>query len=215
MKKIRMWLGRALSVLLPFLTTLLCAHFIWEGVVYATSFLPSRFSSGYWIGSPIGVLDVFILTVLLVFFGALISSQWGVKIVSTCERVLSFIPVFRTLYRGVKEGIELFFTSKGSFDKVVLVEYPRRDCWSIAFMTNAAASTVNQQLQDWVTVFVPTTPNPSSGFVLMVKREDVRFVNVDVEDALRFVISLGASGSEVLSSVVQKMPQVADADKQQ
>ena len=133
-----------------------------------------------------------ILSLGLIFLtGVLTANVLGKWIVSRWEMLLSQIPLVRSIYYGVKQSLQVVFTSNQAFQDVVLVQYPRLGSWSLAFVTNKKepAGPFNERM---ITLFIPTTPNPTSGFILLVPESDVQYLNMSVDDAIKFVISLGS-----------------------
>ena len=130
---------------------------------------------------------------VLVLTGVLAANLLGRQLVSRCEAVLSRIPVVRNIYNAVKQIAATLLTSKGkSFRKVVMVEYPRKGIWSIGFLSNDAVAVESTPLKDEMkAVFLPTTPNPTSGFILLFPEEDIIELDISVEDGFKFIISMG------------------------
>ncbi len=136
---------------------------------------------------------LFTLLVILLF-GVIARHLFGWELVRLWERVLSRVPVARNIYAAVKQLFEaIFLTDSGaSFRRVVLVEYPRRGVWAIAFTTGVARGIVQDRTpQTMVNVFVPTTPNPTSGFYLLVPEDDLMAIDITVEQAFKLVMSAG------------------------
>lgn len=136
---------------------------------------------------------IFTLFVILLL-GVIARHFFGAEMVRAGERILGRVPVARSIYGGVKQLTEAIFASqtKTTFRRVVLVEYPRREMWVVAFTTGSARGTVADALDEaMVNCFVPTTPNPTSGFFLMLPERDVRPVDISVEDAFKLVMSGG------------------------
>lgn len=135
-----------------------------------------------------------LLTVLVVLLtGIFVSNFLGQKLLLLWEGILKRIPVVNSIYGGVKQVSDTLFAPGGqAFRKAVLVQYPRADCWTIAFMTGQPGGDVANHLNgDYVSVYVPTTPNPTSGFFLMLKRSDTIELDMSVDEALKYVISMG------------------------
>ena len=135
----------------------------------------------------IGILGLTIL-------GFLSNYVLGRFFISSAEKVLSKVPFLSTVYKSVKQIVQTFGKeNRAVFKAVVLVEYPRRDCWTLGFMTGDASSdtedVVGRKLSN---VFVPTTPNPTSGFLLLVPREEIRPLDMSVGDGMKMLISGGA-----------------------
>ena len=135
-----------------------------------------------------------VLTLLVVFLtGVLTTNIIGQRLVIFWEGVLWRIPVVKSIYYGVKQVSDTLFSSQGeAFRKALLVQYPREGSWTIAFMTGYPGGDVVNHLQgEYVSVYVPTTPNPTSGFFLMMPRADVIELDLSVDAALKYIISMG------------------------
>ena len=135
-----------------------------------------------------------ILTLVVVFGTGLITANIiGQRLVLFWESLLSRIPVVKSVYYSVKQVSDTLFSSNGeAFRKALLVQYPRPGSWTIAFLTGQPGGDVLKHLQgEHVSVYVPTTPNPTSGFFLMLPRADVIELDMSVDDALKYIISMG------------------------
>jgi uncharacterized membrane protein len=135
-----------------------------------------------------------ILTLLVVFVtGLLTANIIGQRLLLFWEGVLARIPIVKSIYYSVKQVSDTLFSSKGvAFRKALLVQYPREGSWTIAFLTGQPGGDVGHRLQgDYVSVYVPTTPNPTSGFFLMMRRTDVIELDMSVDNALKYIISMG------------------------
>ncbi|CAB1367474.1 DUF502 domain-containing protein [Denitratisoma oestradiolicum] len=138
----------------------------------------------------IGVL----LTLLVVFLTGLVTANFiGQRLIRFWEGILARIPVVKSVYYSVKQVSDTLFSSSGeAFRKALLVEYPRKGCWTVAFMTGQPGGDVVNYLQgEWISVYVPTTPNPTSGFFLMMPKADVIELEMSVDEALKYIISMG------------------------
>ena len=138
----------------------------------------------------IGLLIVFIM---LTFIGFLTAGIIGRYIIKLGERIIARLPIIRSVYGALKQIFEsVLKTSSKSFREVVLIEYPRKGIWAIGFITGDTKGEVQESLKDeLVNVFLPTTPNPTSGFLLFVPRKDLRVLNMNVEEGIKMVISGG------------------------
>ena len=127
----------------------------------------------------------------------------GRRLLTLGERIVERIPLVRSLYSGVKKAAETILSDSGdSFRKVLLIEYPRKGIWSIAFQTGEPLGEVQQKTAaEVVTVFVPTTPNPTSGFIVLVPRTEIVELDMSVEEGLRLVISLGVVTPESAQTI--------------
>ena len=135
-----------------------------------------------------------VLTLFVVFFtGVLTTNIIGQKLVSFWEGVLWRIPVVKSIYYGIKQVSDTLFSSQGeAFRKALLVQYPREGSWTIAFMTGQPGGDVVNHLKgEYISVYVPTTPNPTSGFFLMMLKSDVIELDMSVDVALKYIISMG------------------------
>lgn len=144
----------------------------------------------------LGVLTLLTMMLLTGVFVANIVGQWWLR---QWDRILSNIPIVKSIYTSVKQVSDTLFSSSGqAFREAVLVEYPRRDSWTIAFVTGRPSGEVASRLgeaagpqHEFVSLYVPTTPNPTSGFFLMAPRADVRPLGMSVDEALKYIISMG------------------------
>ena len=138
----------------------------------------------------LGVIVMLAGLLLTGVFATNIMGQWWL---SQGSRMLSKIPIVKSIYSSVKQVSDTLFSSSGNaFREAVLVQYPRQGSWTIAFVTGKPGGEAAQHLQgDYLSVYVPTTPNPTSGFFLMVPRADVVVLQMSVDEALKYVISMG------------------------
>jgi len=135
-----------------------------------------------------------LLTILIVMLTGLFASNIiGQRLLRLWERLLGSIPVVKSIYSGVKQVSDTIFTPGGqAFRKALLVQYPRQGSWTIAFLTGKPGGDIVNHLEgEFVSVYVPTTPNPTSGFFLMMRKDDVIELDMTVDDALKYVVSMG------------------------
>lgn len=160
--------------------------------------LPERLQPSHLFGFSIwGVGAVISLSVVLLT-GVVASNFLGQRLVSMWEAALNRIPVVKSIYSSVKQVSDTLLGPGGqAFRKALLVQYPREGSWTIAFMTGQPGGEIAQRLDsDFVSVYVPTTPNPTSGFFLMMRRSDVVELDMSVDAALKYIISMGVVGPE-------------------
>jgi len=149
-----------------------------------------------------------LLTVLIVFITGLLTANFiGQRLVRWWEALLQRIPVVRSIYQSVKQISDTVFSPSGqAFRQAVLVQYPRQGSWTIGFLTGTPGGEIAEHLgNDMVSLYVPTTPNPTSGFFLMVPKADIVELNMSVEDALKYLISMG-----VVTPTAPKAPTAID-----
>jgi len=139
----------------------------------------------------VGALFTFFVILLS---GVIVRHFFGQELVRLGERILSRVPVARSLYGGVKQLFEaVVHSGTASYNRVVLIEYPRRGVWALAFTTGAARGAIRRALPDetLINCFLPTTPNPTSGFYLVIPEADIREVDLSVEEAFKVIMSAG------------------------
>ena len=136
---------------------------------------------------------------MIVFLTGLLTRNFiGKQVVHGWELLLTRIPVVSSIYSSVKQVSDTLFSSSGNaFRKALLVQYPRQGCWTIAFLTGAPGGDVkNHLVGDYISVYVPTTPNPTSGFFLMMPRADAIELDMSVDEALKYIVSMGVVSPE-------------------
>lgn len=192
-KSIRSYLLAGLVVWLPVLVTLVVLRFLIDLLDQTISLLPAAYRPEQLFGVHVPGLGVLLSLVLLLITGIIATNIIGQQLVSWSESILERIPLVRSIYNAVKQVIQaVVATNSDAFRKVLLVEYPRQGMWTLAFQTGSANSEISTQAGDeLVSIFVPTTPNPTSGFLMMVPKKDVVELSMTVEEALKFIISLG------------------------
>ncbi len=143
-------------------------------------------------------LGLVVLLVALLLTGAFAANMFGQWWLRQGNRLLNKIPIVKSIYNSVKQVSDTLFSSSGqAFREAVLVQYPRQGAWTIAFVTGRPSGEVAQHIgSEHVSVYVPTTPNPTSGFFLMLPRAEVVRLRMTVDDALKYVISMGVVGPE-------------------
>ncbi|MGB4812214.1 MAG: DUF502 domain-containing protein [Methylophilaceae bacterium] len=135
-----------------------------------------------------------ILTVAIVLVTGMIATNiFGRQLIMLWESLLNRVPFVKTIYSSVKQVSDTLFSGSGNaFRHAVLIQYPRKDCYTIAFLTGVPSGEVAEHLHgDFISVFVPTTPNPTSGFFLMMPKADVVELAMSVDEALKYIISMG------------------------
>jgi uncharacterized membrane protein len=203
---LRKYFISGLLVWLPVWVTLLVIKFLIDLLSKSLLLLPQQYQPDVLIGFHIPGVGV-IVTVLVIFFTGLLAANFiGRRLVALGDAMMARIPLVRTIYTGVKQVTQTLFTPGGqSFRKVLLVEYPREGVWSIAFQTGEVGKEIEGRLnsEPMVSFFIPTTPNPTSGFLMMAPKNKVVELDMSVDQALKFVISLGVM-QPVVTPVLNK-----------
>jgi uncharacterized membrane protein len=162
--------------------------------------LPLPWRPESWLGFPLPGAGAVMSALVLLLTGVAAANIMGQRLVRWWEGLLSQIPIVRSIYSSVKQVSDTLLSPDGhSFRRAVLVEFPQRGQWSIAFVVGAPAERVARHLdgRNSLVVYVPTAPNPTSGYTLIVPSEEVRELDMSVDEALKFVISLGVVGAEI------------------
>ena len=193
------YLIAGLLIWVPLVITVLVIRVLVDLMDNSLLFLPPDWRPDALLGIHIPGLGV-VLTLLIVFVtGMVVANFMGRKLVHGWESLLSRIPFVRTIHSAVKQVMETLFSPNGqSFRKVLLIEYPRKGVWTLAFQTGEPQGEIRDKAGcDVVTVFVPTTPNPTSGFVIIVPRGEAIEMDMPVEEGLKLIMSLGVVGGPV------------------
>ena len=190
---IRSYLLAGLVVWLPILVTMGVLRFIIDLLDQTMALIPHAYQPQQLFGYNLPGLGVLISLVLLLITGIVATNFLGQRLVTWSEGILERIPLVRTIYNGSKQVIQAFFASNSqSFRKVVMIEYPRKGIWSLAFQTGTAHPEISEHTGvEMLTVFIPTTPNPTSGFLMMVPKSEAIELSMSTETALKLIISLG------------------------
>ncbi len=159
--------------------------------------LPAQWQPEAWIGMRIPGLGVILTLLVIVLTGVFATNFFGQKIIDAWERLLIRIPVVKTIYGGVKQVSDTLLSGNGhAFRKVLLVRYPHPEAWSLAFQTNVPDEVMRVLPDEHVAVFIPTTPSPVNGFYFYVKKSEVIELNVSVDRALKYIVSMGVASGE-------------------
>lgn len=194
MALLRRYLFAGLLIWLPLGVTLLVIKLLIETMDGTLVLLPTAYHPDTLLGFHLPGLGVLLAILIVLGTGMVAANIFGNQLIAAWERLLARIPLVRSIYSAVKQLTETLFSSGGqSFRKVLLIEYPRPGTWTLAFQTGTAIGEAQQKTgQDVVNIYVPTTPNPTSGFFLMVPKKDVIELDMSVDDGLKMIISMGA-----------------------
>jgi uncharacterized membrane protein len=195
---IRKYFITGLLILVPLAITLWVLNLIIGTMDQSLLLLPPRWRPEALFGFHVPGIGT-ILTLLIIFFTGLATRNFiGNQVLRVWEGMLIRIPVVNSIYSSVKQVSDTLFSSSGNaFRKAVLVEYPRQGSWTIAFLTGVPGGDVkNHLVGDYISIYVPTTPNPTSGFFLMIPRADAIELNMNVDEALKYIVSMGVVAPE-------------------
>ena len=180
-------------VWLPIIVTFVILRFIIDLLDQTISLIPRAYQPEMLLGTNIPGLGVILSLFLLVITGIIATNIIGQRLFVWSESILAKIPLVRTIYNTSKQVIQAMFSPNSkAFRKVLLVEYPRKGIYSIGFQTGVTTSSVREHIgKDLVSIFIPTTPNPTAGFIMMFPQSEVIELSMSVDEALKFIISLG------------------------
>ena len=193
MKNFRRYLIAGLLVWLPIGVTVFLVRIMIGLMDRSLLLLPSQFRPENVIGFGIPGLGFLLTIIVLLLTGVLAANFVGKSMVSFGESLLDRIPFVRSIYSATKNFAEIVFSGSGqSFKKVLLIEYPRKGIYSLAFQTSSELGEVQERVgEDLVCTFVPTTPNPTSGYIIVLPKKDIIELDMEVEQALKMIMSLG------------------------
>lgn len=182
-----------LLIWIPLGITFYVLQFLVSAMDQTLHLLPESLQPKAWLGYNIPGVGVVLLVLIVFVTGVFAANILGQRLVLIWEGLLARIPVVKTIYSSVKQISHTLFSSSGeAFRKALLVQYPREGSWTIAFLTGRPGSDITAYLPaDCVSVYVPTTPNPTSGFFLVMKRSEVVELDMSVDTALKYIISMG------------------------
>ena len=189
--KIRNYFIAGVVVLIPIGITVYLTLFL---VKISSKILPKELNPNHYLPYNIPGVEIIISIFLITLIGWLSLSFLGRKLLKIFEDILQRIPILRTIYSAITQMTETFTKSKGDTKNVVLVEYPRKGSWAVGFATKENTSVISEKTKkNTVNVFIPTTPNPTSGFLIMFPKEDVIYLDITFEQASKFIVSAGTS----------------------
>lgn len=193
MKRLRRYLVAGLLVWLPLGVTIFLFRILIGLMDKSLVLIPRQYHPEELLGTPIPGLGVILTVLLLLLTGLLAANFVGRSIVGGWESLLERIPIVRSIYSASKNFAEIVFSDSGNaFKKVLLVEYPRKGIYTLTFQTATNLGEVQGRTgEDVVCCFVPTTPNPTSGFIIIVPKADVIELDMSVDEAAKLVMSLG------------------------
>jgi len=192
--KFRNYFITGVVVLIPIGIT---AYFTLFIVKVSSNILPKELNPNHYLPYDIPGVEIVISIILITAIGGLSLSFVGKRLLKFFEDILKKIPILRTIYSAITQMTESFTKGGSNKKNVVLVEYPRKGTWAVGFATKENSGEItNKVKKKLVNVFVPTTPNPTSGFLLMFPKEDIIYLDLSFEEASKFIVSAGTSNSD-------------------
>jgi uncharacterized membrane protein len=193
MSTLRKYLIAGLLVWLPLAATVFVIGLLIDLLDRTQLLLPPEYRLEKLIGYSIPGSGVILAIIVLLITGVLAANLFGRRAVALWEKILNRIPLVRTVYNSVKQiSVTVLASDSKAFRRVVLVEYPRLNAWSMGFLTRDNITIDSERLNgDLAAVFVPTTPNPTSGYIVMLPRQDIVELDISVEDGFKYIISMG------------------------
>ena len=187
------YLITGLLIWIPLVITLWVLKLIVDALDQTLLLLPLEFRTENWLGIHMPGMGVVMTLVIVFLTGLLATNLIGARLVHFWHEILHRIPVVNSIYSSVKQISDTLFSSSGqAFRKALLVQWPHEGMWTIAFLTGEPGGDVANHLQgDYISVYVPTTPNPTGGYFVMVARKDVIELDMSVDEALKYIISMG------------------------
>ena len=193
--KIRNYFFTGVIVLIPIGFTLYLSKFL---INVSSKVLPTYFNPNSYLAFSIPGLEIIITVIFITFVGGLSLSFLGKKFLSLEDKLFKQIPLLGTFWSAIQQMSQSFKQNKHKKKSVVLIEYPRKGIWAVGFATKENDGEIAHKVQKkLLNVFVPTTPNPTSGFLLMVPMDDIIFLDMSFEDASKFIVSAGTTDAKV------------------
>jgi uncharacterized membrane protein len=193
MKHLRRYLVAGLLVWIPLGVTIFIGGFFVRQMDKSLRFVPKEYLPETWLGFAIPGLGLILTLMVVLLTGLLVANIVGRSMVSIWESLLERIPIVRTVYSAAKKFAEVVFSeSNQSFKKVLLIQYPREGLYSLAFQTATNLGEVQGRTgEEVVCTFVPTTPNPTSGYIIIVPKKDIIELDMEIDEAFKMIVSLG------------------------
>jgi uncharacterized membrane protein len=189
--KIRNYFFTGVIVLVPIGFTLYLSKFL---INFSARLIPAGINPNTYLPYSIPGIEIVLTVIFITIIGGLSLSFLGKKFLQIVDDLFKKIPILRTIYSAIGQMTESFRNQKGNKKSVVLVEYPRKGTWAVGFATKENTGEIKSKTNiDLVNVFVPTTPNPTSGFLLMYPKDDLIYLDMSFEEASKFIVSAGTS----------------------
>ena len=189
--KLRNYFFTGVIVLIPIGFTLYLSKFF---INLSTKLVPTGLNPNTYLHFSIPGIEIILTLIFITIVGGLSLSFIGKKFLQIVDDIFKRIPILRTIYSAIGQMTDSFRNQDGNKKSVVLIEYPRKEVWAIGFATKENTGEIKSKTnKNLVSVFVPTTPNPTSGFLLMIPKDDLIYLDMSFEEASRFIVSAGTS----------------------
>tara|TARA_Y100000590_G_scaffold271710_1_gene305017 strand:+ start:849 stop:1472 length:624 start_codon:yes stop_codon:yes gene_type:complete len=189
--KLRNYFIAGILVLVPIGFTLYLTVFL---VSISSNLIPKEINPNSYLPFSIPGIEILLSIIIITFVGGLSVSFLGKKVLNIVNDIFKKIPILRTIYSAIGQMTQTFAPNKGKKKSVVLFEYPRKGIWAVGFATKENKGEINNLTKNGlINVFVPTTPNPTSGFLLMIPKKDLLYLDMSFEEASKFIVSAGTS----------------------
>tara|TARA_B100000787_G_scaffold31623_1_gene21344 strand:+ start:65 stop:712 length:648 start_codon:yes stop_codon:yes gene_type:complete len=189
--KLRNYFFTGVIVLIPIGFTLYLSKFL---INFSTKLVPSGLNPNTYLPYAIPGIEIILTIIFITFVGGLSLSFLGKKFLQIIDDLFKRIPILRTIYSAIGQMTESFRNQDGNKKSVVLLEYPRKGSWAVGFATKENTGEIKVKTnQNLINVFVPTTPNPTSGFLLMIPKDELIYLDMSFEEASKFIVSAGTS----------------------
>jgi uncharacterized membrane protein len=189
--KLRNYFFTGVIVLVPIGFTLYLSKFL---INFSANLVPSGLNPNTYLPYPIPGIEIILTVIFITVIGGLSLSFLGKKFLQIIDDLFKRIPILRTIYSAIGQMTDSFRNQEGNKKSVVLLEYPRKGSWAVGFATKENTGEIKFKTNtNLVNVFVPTTPNPTSGFLLMIPKEDLIYLDMTFEEASKFIVSAGTS----------------------
>lgn len=214
---LRRWLLAGLLVILPLGVTVWVLDLIVTFLDGSLKLIPPDWQPETVLGFKLPGLGVVLTLCVVLIIGAFASNYLGAKLFKLWDELLGRIPIVRSIYSAVKQISDTLFSSKGnSFREAVLVQFPREGAWTIAFVTGQPTGELERYMSpdEWMSVYVPTTPNPTSGYYVLMRKAEIKPLRMSVDEALKVIVSMGVIAAPALMEETASDAVVQECDSQ-
>ncbi len=204
---LKRYFATGLLVWVPLVITLWVLSLLVGTLDGVLDLLPAPYHPDTWLGMHVPGLGTIVVLAVILVTGVVTANYFGRRLLTLWENLLARIPVVKSIYSSVKQVSDTLFSGQGeAFRKVLLVRYPHPEAWSLAFQTNVPPEVQSSLGDDYVGVFIPTTPSPVNGFYFYVRRSETRELPISVDLALKYIVSMGVMGAASREAGADRRP---------